>query len=52
MEANKDIVPDYREDMCPETLKRLSRVVYMGVNPDADEEELNRKIDLIKKYLL
>ena len=26
MEVNKDIVPDYREDMCPETLERLSKV--------------------------
>ena len=51
MEANKDIVPDYREDMCPETLVRLANVVYVGVDPDADQAALDAKIDLIKKAL-
>lgn len=49
MEANKDIVPDYREDMCPETLQKLSRVVYVNVDPDDDKETLDRKIEQIKK---
>lgn len=51
MEANKAIVPDYREDMCPATLDRLSKVVYFMVNPDDSREELDRKIGLIKKAL-
>ena len=38
MEANKGIIPDYREDMCPETLDKLSKAVYMSVNPDATKE--------------
>ena len=40
MEANKNIQPDYTADMCPRTLDLLSRTVYVGVNPDWDEEEL------------
>ena len=51
MEANKAIVPDYREDMCPETLVRLANVVYIGVDPDADQAALDAKIGLIKKAL-
>ena len=51
MEANKDIVPDYREDMCPETLVRLANVVYIGVDPDADQAALDQKIAIIKKAL-
>ena len=51
MEANKDIGPDYREDMCPLTLERLSKVVYVGVNPDDDKAKLDAKIELYKKAL-
>lgn len=51
MEANKDIVPDYREDMCPETLVRLANVVYIGVDPDADQAALDQKVAIIKKAL-
>ncbi len=48
MEANRGIVPDYREDMCPLTLERLAKVVYIGVNPDDDKTALDQKIALIK----
>jgi len=48
MEANKDFVPDYRQDMCPETLERLSKVVYVGVNPEDDTEKLDEKIAIYK----
>lgn len=51
MEANKDIVPDYHADMCPETLDKLSKVVYIGINPDADVNALDEKIKLIKAAL-
>ena len=51
MEANKDFVPDYHENMCPETLRILSHVVYVGVSPDATNEELDARIDAFKKAL-
>lgn len=51
MEANKEIVPDYREDMCSATLELLSRAVYIPVNPDASKEELDKKISIIKNAL-
>lgn len=49
MEANKDIIPDYREDMCQATLERLSRVVYVPVDPDDTTEQLDAKISVYKK---
>lgn len=51
MEVNKDIVPDYREDMCPETLERLSKVVYIKVAPDDTCEMLDEKIKQIKNAI-
>lgn len=51
MEANKDIVPDYNADMCPETLDKLSKVVYIAINPDDNIEQLDKKIELIKNAL-
>lgn len=51
MEANKDIIPDYKEDMCPETLERLAKVVYIDVNPDDDKETLDQKIESLKKAI-
>lgn len=51
MEANKDIVPDYKEDMCPATLERLSKVVYIGVEPDRTKEELDARIAVLRKAL-
>lgn len=51
MEANKDIVPDYRADMCPRTLELLSRVVYLDVDPNATCEQLDQRLDLIRKAL-
>lgn len=44
MEANKDIIPDYREDMCPGTLDILSRTVYVGLSPDMSEERVGNII--------
>lgn len=51
MEANKDIIPDYRKDMCPGTLDKLARSVYISMNPDETKEELDKRIALIKKAL-
>ena len=51
MEANKDIIPDYREDMCPGTLDRLAKVVYVSVNPDDNQAALDAKLEIIKKAL-
>ena len=51
MEANKDIVPDYHAKMCPETLEKLSKAVYISINPDHTKDLLDEKIALIKKAL-
>lgn len=51
MEANKEIIPDYSEDMCPKTLDKLAKVVYLGVNCNATTEELDKKIEIIKNAL-
>lgn len=49
MEANRDIVPDYRMDMCPKTLDILSRTVYISMNPDATEEQIENLIVTLKE---
>ena len=51
MEANKDIIPDYREDMCPETLDKLARTVYIMVKPDDSQGVLDQRVEYIKKAL-
>ena len=51
MPANKDIVPNYREDMCPFTLDLLSRVVYIATDPDWTKSDLDLKVAQIKKAL-
>lgn len=43
MEANRDVVPDYKPDMCPKTLDYLSKVVYIGVRPDDDKATLDAR---------
>ena len=52
MEANRDIIPDYREDMCPETQDLLSRVVYIGIHPDWTVAEMDEKIGAIRRALM
>ena len=49
MEANRDIVPDYRMDMCPKTLDLLSRTVYISLDPDWTEEQVARRVEAIRK---
>lgn len=51
MEANKHIVPDYHENMCPGTLEKLARVVYIMVRPDDSKEVLDQRVEFIKKAL-
>lgn len=48
MEANKDIVPDYKPDMCPETLNWLSRTVYVDINPDWTDEQIAETIEILR----
>ena len=50
-EANKDIIPDYRPDMCQKTLDILSRNVYVMVNPDWTEEELEERASVLVEAL-
>ena len=49
MEANRDIVPDYRMDMCPKTLDLLSRTVYISLDPDWTEEQVAERVEIIRK---
>ncbi|MBQ9921934.1 MAG: aminotransferase class V-fold PLP-dependent enzyme [Clostridia bacterium] len=51
MEANKDIIPDYRDDMCPKSLDILSRTVYIPVSATSDRDVIDEKIEVIKKAL-
>jgi len=51
MEANKDIVPDYRADMCQKSLNILSKVVYIAVQPDWTQEELDHRAAQIRAVL-
>lgn len=47
MEANRGLVPDYREDMCPRTLDLLRTTAYLSVSPDWSDEEI---ADIIGKF--
>lgn len=49
MEANKNIVPDYKPDMCPKTLEHLSKTVYVALNPDMTDADINTIIENCKK---
>jgi dTDP-4-amino-4,6-dideoxygalactose transaminase len=51
MEANRDIVPDYRADMCPKTLDLLARTVYLPIKPDWSTEECDALIAKIKNAI-
>lgn len=47
MEANRDIIPEYRKDMCPRTLDLLARAVYFSLTPDMSEAELGAMAERI-----
>lgn len=51
MAANKQIVPDYHADMCPETLDRLAKVVYINVDSDDTKAQLDKKVEQIRNAL-
>lgn len=51
MDANKDIVPDYTDDMCADTLDKLSKAVYIYLDPDSTEAELDDKVAHIKNAI-
>ena len=51
MEANRDIIPSYRADMCPETLDLLARTVYIAVDPQADTAALDARVAVLKAAL-
>ena len=51
MEANRGIVPDYRDDMCPQTLERLAKAVYLNIDPNDDQNALDRKLGQIRSAL-
>ncbi len=42
MEANRGLQMDYTPDMCPKTLDYLSRTLYVAVDPDWTEEDIDR----------
>ncbi len=46
-EANKDIIPDYSPDMCKKSLDILSRNVYVSINPDWTEQELEERANAL-----
>jgi dTDP-4-amino-4,6-dideoxygalactose transaminase len=48
MEANKDIIPDYKEDSCPVTLDHLAKTVYVAINPNWTEEEYQAVLTALK----
>ena len=49
MKANKGIVPDYNVNMCPKTLEILSNTVYISLNPDMPDEQVEGIIERCKK---
>ena len=49
MAANKDIIPDYRENDCPKTLELLARVVYVSIDPDWTEADMDGRIADIRR---
>lgn len=52
MEANRDILPAYRADMCPATLDLLARTVYIPIDPNADTAALDERIATLKAALM
>ena len=44
MPVNSELNHNYSPDMCPKTLDYLSRTVYIMINPDWTESEIEEKI--------
>ncbi len=46
---NQGLQSNYSAAMCPRTLDILSRTVYISLNPDWNESEIERRIDACRK---
>lgn len=51
MKANRNLNHNYSLDMCPKTLDLLSRTVYIGVDPDWTESQIEEKIKNFKSAI-
>lgn len=51
MQANRNIIPDYKEDMCPKTLDILSKVVYVYIDPEWTDEQRDNRIAFLRNTL-
>ena len=51
MEANRGIIPDYTDDMCPKTLEVLAKTVYVGIHPDMKDEQVTQLISECREIL-
>lgn len=49
MERNKDIIPDYKKDMCQKSLDLLSRTVYIPIDLKRSEERFAEILEACKK---
>jgi dTDP-4-amino-4,6-dideoxygalactose transaminase len=52
MEANRNIIPDYRADMCPKTLALLASTVYISIRPEWTEEQFTERAKNLKAALI
>jgi len=48
---NRVLRIDYSKDMCPKTLDILSRTVFISINPDWNEREIERRVEACRKAL-
>ncbi|MCX7795469.1 MAG: DegT/DnrJ/EryC1/StrS family aminotransferase [bacterium] len=48
---NKNLRVNYSKDMCPKTLDILSRTVFITVNPDWTDEDIEKRIKACKEAL-
>ena len=51
MPQNQGCRMDYTIDMCPQTLDYLSRAVFISLNPDWDEREVERRVEACRDAL-
>jgi len=51
MPQNRGLRMDYGEDQCPKTLDYLSRSVFINMNPDWKDEEIDQRIEICRKAL-
>jgi hypothetical protein len=49
-EANKNIIPDYKPDMCQKSLDILSKAVIRGISADWTEAEMDELIAKILEF--